>query len=163
MEVAISYERGTPVITRCALGSLGARSSGEDIPRAALSYERGAPVCRTSADAARRVGTLRRKHSTYTGTSLITNRPPPHATVGICLGPYGGPRGGGGFLWARYPCMCLVCGRGKGVKHEWRSGAGDVPSGCGGFVQCELTRLSVPHAYRDSSLIRKYPPPLGPS
>ena len=27
-----------------------------------------------------------------------------HPTVGLCLGPYGGPRGGGGFLCARYPC-----------------------------------------------------------
>ena len=25
------------------------------------------------------------------------------ATVGLCLGPYGGPRGGGCFLRARYP------------------------------------------------------------
>jgi len=26
-------------------------------------------------------------------------------TVGLCLGPYGGPRGVGVFLWAKYPCM----------------------------------------------------------
>ena len=25
-------------------------------------------------------------------------------TVGLCLGPYGGARGGGGFLGARHPC-----------------------------------------------------------
>ena len=24
--------------------------------------------------------------------------PPYHPTAGLCLGPYGGPRGGGGFL-----------------------------------------------------------------
>ena len=33
----------------------------------------------------------------YGGTSLIRNRPPPYdSTVGLCLGPYGGP-GGGAF------------------------------------------------------------------
>ena len=33
----------------------------------------------------------------YRGTSLITKRPPPsERTVALWLGPYGGPRGGGG-------------------------------------------------------------------
>ena len=30
-------------------------------------------------------------------------RPMPRV-VGLCLGSYGGPRGVGVFLWARYPC-----------------------------------------------------------
>ena len=30
--------------------------------------------------------------------------PPSDPTVGLCLGSYGGPRGKGVFLWARYPC-----------------------------------------------------------
>ena len=30
--------------------------------------------------------------------------PPQHSTVGLCRGPCGCPRGGGGFLWARCPC-----------------------------------------------------------
>ena len=34
----------------------------------------------------------------YRGTSLIRNRPPLGPYSSICLGPYGGPRGGGGFL-----------------------------------------------------------------
>ena len=34
----------------------------------------------------------------YRGTSLITNRRPLGPYSSICLGPYGGPRGGGGFL-----------------------------------------------------------------
>jgi hypothetical protein len=29
---------------------------------------------------------------------------PQNPTVGPCLGPYGGPRWVGGFLWTRYPC-----------------------------------------------------------
>ena len=37
----------------------------------------------------------------YRGTSLIRNTPP----VGPCLGSYGGPMGGGGFLQVRYPCV----------------------------------------------------------
>ena len=32
--------------------------------------------------------------SPYRGTSLIINSAPLHPTVGLCLGPYGGPRGG---------------------------------------------------------------------
>ena len=31
--------------------------------------------------------------STYRGTSLIRKRPPLGPTVGLCLGPYGGPMG----------------------------------------------------------------------
>ena len=31
----------------------------------------------------------------YRGTSLIRNSPPPGTYSSICLGPYGGPRGGG--------------------------------------------------------------------
>ena len=30
--------------------------------------------------------------------------PPPRTLVGLYLGSYGGPKGGGCFLWARYPC-----------------------------------------------------------
>jgi len=40
----------------------------------------------------------------YRGASLIRKCPPPRA--GLCLGPYGGPGEGGGFLRARYPCTC---------------------------------------------------------
>jgi hypothetical protein len=40
----------------------------------------------------------------YRGTSLIKNSLPQETCSSICLGPYGGPRGGGGFLCARYPC-----------------------------------------------------------
>jgi len=34
----------------------------------------------------------------YRGTSLIRNSPPPGPYSSICLGPYGVPSGGGGFL-----------------------------------------------------------------
>jgi len=40
----------------------------------------------------------------YRGTSLIRNRPLLGPYSSTCLGPYGAPRGGGVFLWARYPC-----------------------------------------------------------
>ena len=40
----------------------------------------------------------------YKGISLIRNSPPLGTYSSICLGPYGGPGGGGGFLCARYPC-----------------------------------------------------------
>jgi hypothetical protein len=40
----------------------------------------------------------------YRGTSLIRPPPPQDPTVAfLCLGPYGVPMGGGGFLSARYP------------------------------------------------------------
>jgi len=39
-------------------------------------------------------------HNRCRGTSLIRNRPPLGLYSSICLGPYGIPRGGGGFLWA---------------------------------------------------------------
>jgi len=32
-------------------------------------------------------------------------------TVRQCLGPFGGPWGGGGFLWARYPCTACTPAR----------------------------------------------------
>ena len=38
----------------------------------------------------------------YRGTE---KHPPRTLTVGLCLGPFGGPRGWGVFLWARYPCI----------------------------------------------------------
>ena len=31
--------------------------------------------------------------------------PPQESTVGLCLGPYGNPKGVRVFLWARYPCI----------------------------------------------------------
>ena len=34
----------------------------------------------------------------HRATSLIRKRPPQDPTVGLYLGPYAGPRGGGGFL-----------------------------------------------------------------
>ena len=48
-------------------------------------------------------------------TAAARHHPPPqgvaraglHPTVGLCLGPYGGPRGGGCFLSARFPCTTL--------------------------------------------------------
>ena len=46
----------------------------------------------------------------YRGTSLIRNSPAPQdSTVSLCLGPYDGPGGGGGFLRARYPCRVAIC------------------------------------------------------
>jgi len=45
-----------------------------------------------------------RSRANYRGTSLIRNSPPLGTYSSICLGPYGGPGGGGGFLCARYPC-----------------------------------------------------------
>ena len=42
----------------------------------------------------------------YRGTSVIRNSAPlEDPTVGKCLGPYGGPKGGGCFLGARYPYL----------------------------------------------------------
>jgi len=45
----------------------------------------------------------------YRGTSLIRNRPRlgPYNTCSICIGPYGGPRGGGRFLMSEVP-LCWV-------------------------------------------------------
>ena len=40
----------------------------------------------------------------YRGTLLIRNRPHLGPYNSICLGPYGGPRGGSVFLEVRYPC-----------------------------------------------------------
>ena len=34
---------------------------------------------------------------------------PQDPTIGLCLGPYGGPKGGGCFSWARYPCKVQIC------------------------------------------------------
>jgi hypothetical protein len=39
----------------------------------------------------------------YRGTSLIRNSPCLLPTVGLCLGPYGGPRGRGQFLMSEVP------------------------------------------------------------
>ena len=53
-------------------------------------------------------------HNMYMGASLIRPPPPPDPTVGICLGPFGGPKGGGGFLSARYPCSVhMICPGGR--------------------------------------------------
>ena len=32
---------------------------------------------------------------------------PQDPTAGLCLGPYGGSEGGGGFLWAGYPFSAI--------------------------------------------------------
>jgi len=39
----------------------------------------------------------------YRDTSLIRNRPPYDPTAGLCLGPCGGPSGGGSFLMSEVP------------------------------------------------------------
>ena len=39
----------------------------------------------------------------YRGTSLIRNRPTQDPTVGLCLVPWGGPRGWGLFLMSEVP------------------------------------------------------------
>jgi hypothetical protein len=39
----------------------------------------------------------------YRGTSLLKNRAPLGPTVGLCLGPYGSPIGGGLFLMSEVP------------------------------------------------------------
>ena len=38
--------------------------------------------------------------------------------VGLSIGPYGGPRGGGGLLRARYPCRALIRGFGRRKWHK---------------------------------------------
>ena len=42
----------------------------------------------------------------YGATSLIRKRLPLGPYSSICLGSYGGPKGGGSFLWAKHPCYC---------------------------------------------------------
>ena len=44
----------------------------------------------------------------FRGTSLIRKRTSQDPTVGLCLGSKGGPRGGGDFLWARYPYTMVL-------------------------------------------------------
>jgi len=71
------------------------------------------------------------------GPSLIGNSPPLHTFIGICLGPYDGPRGGGCFLSTRYPCRTRDSGlRGYLAQKKvplWDQGLGtpitpDLPS-----------------------------------
>ena len=45
----------------------------------------------------------------YRGTSLIRNRAPLDPTVGLCLGLYVGPRGGGLFLMSEVPLYHPPC------------------------------------------------------
>ena len=44
----------------------------------------------------------------YRGTSLIRNDTSLGPTVGACLGPYGGPRGGGGGCYGRGAPVVLI-------------------------------------------------------
>ena len=47
----------------------------------------------------RRAVILRRERDLSTGVPRSEDEPPPtDPTVGLCLGPYGGPQGGGGVL-----------------------------------------------------------------
>ena len=57
---------------------------------------------RSTARSGRGLGGMRAKHTGV--TSLRSNALP----VESCLGSCGGPKGGGGFLWARYPCSTLA-------------------------------------------------------
>ena len=50
-------------------------------------------------------------HLVCRGTSLIRNNTPQHPTVGLCLGPSGGPRGGGRPLPLRPLRSSGVCRR----------------------------------------------------
>ena len=61
---------------------------------------------------------------------LAHKRPPPpyDPTSGLCLGPYGGPRGGGCFLCARYPCTQPVSAH-SGRAHLERLGGGQLEPG----------------------------------
>ena len=81
--------------------------------------------------------------------SLIRKDTPQDPAVGICIGPYGGPRGGGRFLMSEVllyalhpkPCSkeepwCEVCGiyrvRGGGLGvRDQGSGLRDKCLGCG--------------------------------
>ena len=47
----------------------------------------------------------------YRGPSLIRNHNPLGPTAGLCTGPYGNPKGGGGiFFSARDPCTVVPRG-----------------------------------------------------
>ena len=58
----------------------------------------------------------------YRCTSLIRNRPPCDPTVGLCLGPYGGPMGVAFFYARGSPVMMkekmLVCAMTQGGGHD---------------------------------------------
>jgi hypothetical protein len=72
----------------------------------------------------------------YRDTSLIRNRLHSGPYRSICLGSYGGPRGGGSFLWAMFPCSY-----------------GPVRQACSRKARFER--------YRVTSLIRNSTPPYG--
>ena len=77
--------------------------------------------------------------SAYRGTSLTRNRPPPQdPTVGLCLGPYGGP----GKL---------------GVSHERGTPVQYTRLGTLSLLDGEDVVVC-----RGTSHMRKPPPPLGP-
>ena len=79
----------------------------------------------------------------------LAHNPPPTSedpTVGLCLGPYGGPGGRGVFPWARYTCF------GRNVNLQYTIGT----ELSGGLVMGGVTgRLAM---YRGTSLVRNVPP-----
>ena len=81
--------------------------------------------------------------------------PPPRTLLGLCIGPYGGPWGGRGFSWARYPCISAIK---KRLSYE-----GGRSSGVNFPLLMTVRELSVgqDHTYRGTSLIRNSAP-LGP-
>ena len=77
----------------------------------------------------------RDKGRRFTGVPhLQENAPPWDPTVGLCLGSWGGPRGVGGFLCAKYPCRELGIYPFPTKVACWRVGEGG--SSCFAFFAC---------------------------
>ena len=102
-EGEMERERGRDRQTDIEAGGLdlSSREGGQNPKPQTLNQARGFGNRRSNGSKVRNgsnVGGNGSRRSRYRGTSLISNTPPYNPTVGLCLGPYGARRRGGGFL-----------------------------------------------------------------